>query len=149
MRRSTVRQARSTAHVAKRSGSDQTSRNWRRQIEVDQGRREGRTSDDKEERTSRPSRAGPRARARDPKKGGGLLREGGERDPIAVSRFIDAEKGNFDVAATCGVGVSRAGDYARARRPPSERTLANATLVEVIRRVHAGVMGPTGPTRAR
>jgi hypothetical protein len=55
-----------------------------------------------------------------------------------VFRFIDAEKGNFDVAVMCRVlGVSRSGYYAWARRPPSERTLANATLVEEIRRVHA------------
>ena len=46
-------------------------------------------------------------------------------------RFIDAEKGDFDVAVMCRVlGVSRSGYYAWARRPPSERTLANATLVE-------------------
>ena len=64
-------------------------------------------------------------------------------------RFIDAEKGNFDVAVMCRVlGVSRSGYYAWARRPPSERTLANATLVEEIRRVHAESDGTYGSRRA-
>ena len=63
-------------------------------------------------------------------------------------RFIDAEKGNFDVAVMCRVlGVSRSGYYAWARRPPSERTLANATLVEEIRRVHAESDGTYGSRR--
>ena len=65
-----------------------------------------------------------------------------------VFRFIDAEKGNFDVAVMCRVlGVSRSGYYAWARRSPSERTLANATLVEEIRRVHAESDGTYGSRR--
>ena len=43
--------------------------------------------------------------------------------------------------------VSRSGYYAWARRPPSERTLANATLVEEIRRVHAESDGTYGSRR--
>ena len=63
-------------------------------------------------------------------------------------RFIDAEKGNFDVAVMCRVlGVSRSGYYAWAWRPLSERTLANATLVEEIRRVHAESDGTYGSRR--
>jgi transposase len=47
-----VRQGRSIADVAKSLGvSHQTLRNWCKQIEVDQGRREGLTSDEKEELT--------------------------------------------------------------------------------------------------
>ena len=63
-------------------------------------------------------------------------------------RFIDAEKGNFDVAVMCRVlGVSRSGYYAWARRPPSERTVANAALTEEIRRVHAQSDGTYGSRR--
>ena len=63
-------------------------------------------------------------------------------------RFIDAEKDHFDVAVMCRVlGVSRSGYYAWARRSPSERTLANATLVEEIRRVHAESDGTYGSRR--
>ena len=47
-----VRQGRSIADVATSLGvSHQTLRNWCRQIEVDQGRREGLSSDEKEELT--------------------------------------------------------------------------------------------------
>ena len=47
-----VRQGRSIADVSKSLGvSDQTLRNWCKQIEVDQGRREGLSSDEKEELT--------------------------------------------------------------------------------------------------
>jgi putative transposase len=65
-----------------------------------------------------------------------------------VFRFIDAEKDNFDVAVMCRVlGVSRSGYYAWARRPPSERAVANATLVEEIRRVHSESDGTYGSRR--
>jgi transposase len=47
-----VRQGRSISDVSKSLGvSDQTLRNWCKQIEVDQGRGEGLTSDEKEELT--------------------------------------------------------------------------------------------------
>jgi transposase len=47
-----VRQGRSIADVARSLGvSHQTLRNWCKQTEVDQGRREGLTSDEKEELT--------------------------------------------------------------------------------------------------
>lgn len=47
-----VRQGRSIADVGKSLGvSHQTLRNWCKQTEVDQGRREGLTSDEKEELT--------------------------------------------------------------------------------------------------
>jgi putative transposase len=65
-----------------------------------------------------------------------------------VFRFIDAEKANFDVAVMCRVlGVSRSGYYAWARRPPSERTVANAAPTEEIRRVHADSDGTYGSRR--
>ena len=65
-----------------------------------------------------------------------------------VFRFIDAEKASFDVAVMCRVlGVSRSGYYAWARRPPSERTVANAALTDEIRRVYADSDGTYGARR--
>ena len=63
-------------------------------------------------------------------------------------RFIEAEKANHAIATMCRVlEVSRSGYYAWARRPPSERTVANAALVEEIRRVHAESDGTYGSRR--
>lgn len=52
--------------------------------------------------------------------------------------FIHAEKASFPLAALCRLlGVSRQGYYAFARRPPSQRVLAEAALCEAIRQVFA------------
>ncbi|MHB8659091.1 MAG: IS3 family transposase [Solirubrobacteraceae bacterium] len=63
-------------------------------------------------------------------------------------RFVEAEKANHKIATMCRVlEVSRSGYYAWAGRPPSERVVANATLVEQIRRVHAESDGTYGSRR--
>jgi putative transposase len=62
-----------------------------------------------------------------------------------VFRFVAAEEASFDVATMCRVlGVSRSGYYAWARRPPSERAVANTALCGEIRRVHAESDGTYG-----
>lgn len=51
--------------------------------------------------------------------------------------FIDAEKARYPVRTLCRcLGVSRAGYYAWAARPPSARAIADRGLVERIRVVH-------------
>ncbi len=63
-------------------------------------------------------------------------------------RFIEAEKANHAVSTMCRVlEVSRSGYYAWSSRPPSERAVANAALLDEIRRVHAESDGTYGSRR--
>ena len=63
-------------------------------------------------------------------------------------RFIEAEKANHAVVTMCRVlEVSRSGYYAWSSRPASERAVANAALVDEIRRVHAESDGTYGSRR--
>jgi putative transposase len=65
-----------------------------------------------------------------------------------VFRFIEAEKANHKIATMCRVlEVSRSGYYAWVARPPSDRAVKNAALVEEIRRVHAESDGTYGSRR--
>jgi len=65
-----------------------------------------------------------------------------------VFRFIEAEKANHAVSTMCRVlEVSRSGYYAWSSRPPSERAVANAALLDEIRRVHAESDGTYGSRR--
>jgi len=60
-----------------------------------------------------------------------------ERGATVLFRFISVAEPLFPVATLCRVlGVSRAGYYAWAQRPPSPRALNDATLTEWIRDVH-------------
>jgi putative transposase len=57
---------------------------------------------------------------------------------VSCFRFIAAEKANYPISLLCRMlGVSRSGFHAWARRPPSDRALADAWLVERIREVLA------------
>jgi putative transposase len=56
---------------------------------------------------------------------------------VTVFRFIAAEKANHPVSLMCEqLDVSRSGFYAWERRPPSDRALTDAWLVEQIRQIH-------------
>jgi putative transposase len=56
---------------------------------------------------------------------------------VRCFRFIAAEKANYPISLLCRVlGVSRSGFHAWERRPPSDRDLADAWLIERIREVH-------------
>ena len=105
---------------------------------------------------TRPDDGGPRGaatsagepnsprRAGNPKKSGGLLRQGARAEPVAAIRFIAAEKAHHSIKVMCRVlGVSRAGFYAWERRAPSDRDLADAWLTEKIRRSTPPRKGPT------
>jgi putative transposase len=56
---------------------------------------------------------------------------------VKCFRFIAAEKANYPISLLCRVlGVSRSGFHAWERRPPSDRDLADAWLVERIGEIH-------------
>jgi len=61
---------------------------------------------------------------------------------------MSANQATFPVALMARVlGVSRAGYYAWAKRPPSARAVADAALLKQIRTVHAGSRQTYGSPR--
>ena len=67
---------------------------------------------------------------------------------MSWDRLIDAEKPHHQVSRLARVlGVSRAGYYAWASRPPSQRTLTDAYLAQQVRTIHARSRGTYGAPR--
>jgi putative transposase len=67
---------------------------------------------------------------------------------VSVYRFISAEKARTPVSVCCELlGVSRSGFYDWLRRPPSDRALSDAWLVERIKHIHAANRGVYGARR--
>jgi putative transposase len=67
---------------------------------------------------------------------------------VSCYRLIDAEKAHHRVSHLVRVlGVARAGYYAWASRPPSDRDHADALLGEQIRQIHARSRGTYGAPR--
>jgi putative transposase len=67
---------------------------------------------------------------------------------VSIFRFIAAEKANHSISLMCRLlGVSRSGFHAWARRPPSDRALADAWLSEQIRTIHRQSRGTYGARR--
>jgi putative transposase len=67
---------------------------------------------------------------------------------VSCYRLIEAEKAHHQVSRLCRVlGVARAGYYAWASRPPSQRMLDDAYLGEQIRQIHARSRGTYGAPR--
>jgi putative transposase len=64
---------------------------------------------------------------------------------VSCYRLIDAEKPHHPVSQLARVlGVARAGYYACACRPPSDRDRSDALLGEQIRQIHARSRGTYG-----
>jgi putative transposase len=67
---------------------------------------------------------------------------------VSLFRFIAAERANHSISRMCRLlGVSRSGFHAWERRPPSDRALADAWLVERITAIHRDGRGTYGARR--
>jgi len=67
---------------------------------------------------------------------------------VSVFGFIEAEKANYPISLMCRMlGVSRSGFHAWQHRPPSQRELSDAWLLERIRRIHSENRGVYGAPR--
>jgi transposase InsO family protein len=69
---------------------------------------------------------------------------------VSVYRIISAEKASFSVSVMCEVlGVSRSGFHGWERRPPSDRDLSDAWLIEQIKEIHEQARGVYGSRRVQ
>jgi putative transposase len=67
---------------------------------------------------------------------------------VSRFRFIEAEKANHPISVMCRLlGVSSSGFHAWRRRPPSDRQLSDAWLLEWIRQIHSENRGVYGSPR--
>jgi putative transposase len=67
---------------------------------------------------------------------------------VSKFRLIEAEKANHPISVMCEIlGVSRSGYHAWAHRPPSDRALSDAWLLERIRQIHQSNRGVYGAPR--
>jgi len=67
---------------------------------------------------------------------------------VSLFRFIAAEKANHSISLMCRLlGVSRSGFHAWQRRPPPDRALTDAWLVERITAIHRQSRGTYGARR--
>ena len=65
---------------------------------------------------------------------------------MSVYRFISAEKARTPVSVCCELlGVSRSGYYDWTDRPPSDRALSDAWLLEQITQIHSDRRGVYRP----
>jgi transposase-like protein len=129
--------------------SSQTLHTWIKQADVDAGKREGLSTEEREElrRLRRENRTLVQERE-NPEKSRGLLRPGERGAATDAYRFIAAEKANYPVSLMSRVlGVNRTTFHRWEGRAPSQRALKDAFLTERIRKVHGDKRGVYGSPR--
>ena len=138
------------AQIAKDLGIAESGlRRWMAQADIDEGKKEGLSSDERAELVRLAPRE-PNAGDgdRDLEAGQRLLRTG-ERAPKIGFRLVrELAAEGFPVAVTCRVlKVSRSGYYESIKRAPSARDIEDAYLLDVIIEVHAAARATYGVRR--
>jgi len=133
------RAGRSVAELAREfEPGEQTIRNWIRQAEIDEGGREGLTTEDREElRRLRRENRQLKLEREILKKSRGLVCSGERLDSTAGFEFMKQNQALYPVRVMARVlGLSPSGFYAWLSRAPSARATANAALTARIRVIH-------------
>ncbi|MCI0344767.1 MAG: IS3 family transposase [Chloroflexi bacterium] len=121
-------------------------RQWVRQAEIDGGQRDGLTTEERErikqlERENRELR-----RANEILKSAAGFLRGGARPPLAaMTRYIDEQRARWGVEPICRtLAIAPSSYYAAKVRPPSARAVSDATLADIVARVHRANFGVYG-----
>ncbi|MGH2655514.1 MAG: IS3 family transposase [Actinomycetota bacterium] len=124
----------------------ETLRHWVRRAEVNQGLRDGITTEQREELKQLRKENFELRRANEIlKSASAFFRTGTRPSPPEMTRYIAEHKGRFGVEPICRVlGANVSTYYAAKKRPPSPRALRDEELVVEIRRVHTENYGVYG-----